>query len=276
MEVESKSVTTLGSGRFFGDVDRALALGGLRLSIVRHDRPRAIELHEHEWPYFCFLVTGEYEETHKGATIHYEPFSIAFHPARFVHSDEILKANTTFFAIELGPDWESRLEFPLDTSAWRLELQHGDCVWLALQVLSALLEDAFDDRFAVDALVSEMVGIALRLVDRENQPRVWVPKVRERLQQEFADGFSLAELAHFAGVHPASLARGFRLDEGVTIGEYVNRLRVQHACRLMTEAKAKLADVALACGFADQSHLTRVFKTITGMTPSMFRHAIPY
>ena len=72
-------------------------------------------------------------------------------------------------------------------------------------------------------------------------------------------------------MHPASLARGFRLDEGATIGDYVSRLRIQHACRLMHDEVMNLAEIAAACGFADQSHLTRVFKSITGLTPGSFR-----
>jgi AraC family transcriptional regulator len=58
------------------------------------------------------------------------------------------------------------------------------------------------------------------------------------------------------------------------IGDYVQRLRVRWASAELCRPGARLADVAAAAGFADQSHLTRVFKRVTGATPSAFRKGI--
>jgi AraC family transcriptional regulator len=116
-----------------------------------------------------------------------------------------------------------------------------------------------------------MLGIALRLVDRDRQPRAWVNDVKRLLRTRFASRVSLEELGAQIGIHPASLSRGFRLDEGITVGEYLGRVRVQQACRQMSDPQATLAQIAVACGFADQSHLTRVFKSVTGSAPGVFR-----
>jgi len=118
-----------------------------------------------------------------------------------------------------------------------------------------------------------MLGIALRLVDRDRPQRAWVGDVKRLLREGYAGRISLAALGARIGIHPASLSRGFRMDEGVTVGDYLSRVRVQQACRQMT-ASATLAEVAAACGFADQSHLTRVFKSITGSPPGVFRDLI--
>ena len=258
-------------GEWYGEVAREARVNGLHLSLVRHERPRAIELHQHALPYFCFLMEGAYTETHDGATIEYEPFSIAFHPASFVHSDEILAPGATFFAIELEEAWQQRIGRHFDVSAWRFELQHGETVWLAVQLLSAFLHDRLDEGVDSDAIVSEMLGTALRMVERDRPERAWVSDVKRMLRDRFAERILLDDIAERIGLHPASLARGFRLDEGVTIGEYLSRMRIQQACRLMSKHDGSLADVATACGFADQSHLTRTFKSITGMPPGAFR-----
>jgi AraC-like DNA-binding protein len=63
----------------------------------------------------------------------------------------------------------------------------------------------------------------------------------------------------------------FRRQVGVPIGEYVHRLRVRHASEELCRPGARLADVAVAAGFADQSHMTRVFKHVTGVPPGEFR-----
>jgi AraC family transcriptional regulator len=259
----------LGPGEWYGTVERAARIGGLNFSIVRHPRARRIDVHEHALAYFTLLVAGEYEETHQGTTVRYEPFSLAFHPAKLVHWDQ-MGDETTLFAIELADEWQTRIGMHFDTSAWRLELQYGEAVWLAVALLNQFVDDALD-ALEADAVVSEMLGIALRLVDRDRPQRAWVSDVKALLRERFAERLSLESLADRAGIHPASLARGFRLDEGATIGDYVSRLRVQHACRLINDETMNLADIAGACGFADQSHLTRVFKSVTGLTPGMFR-----
>ena len=140
-----------------------------------------------------------------------------------------------------------------------------------MRLLQSFLQGDLDDGLEVDAVVSEMLGIALRLVDRDRPQRAWVSDVKRLLRETYAERVSLEDLGERIGIHPASLSRGFRLDEGVTVGEYLARVRVQQACRLMTSPGSTLAEVAVACGFADQSHLTRVFKSVTGSAPGVFR-----
>ena len=263
-------VEKLQPGEWYGNIERSQTIGGVLLSIVFHDRPRSIGLHEHTWSYFLMPFAGAYRETKDGVTIDYDPFSIAYHPAGFVHSDEILTPEK-FFAIELQHEWQMRSGHHYDTSAWRFELQHGEAVWLAIQLLQRFLAGEIDDVFEVDTIVSEMLGIALRMVDRDRPQRAWVNDVKRLLREGYAGRVSLEDLGARIGIHPASLSRGFRLDEGITISDYLSRVRIQQACRQMTDKNVTLAELAANCGFADQSHLTRVFKSITGSPPGVFR-----
>lgn len=260
-------------GEWYGTTERTQTIGGVHLSIVRHDRAVSIGVHEHTLSYFLLPFAGGYRETRDRVTIEYDPFSIVFHPAGFIHCDE-MPGPEKFFAIEFEAEWQSRIGHLFDLSAWRFELQHGEAVWLAIQLLQRFLDDELDDQFEVDAIVSEMLGIALRLVDRDRPQRAWVNEVKLLLRTHHAERVSLEELGARVGVHPAALSRGFRLDEGITVSDYLARARVQAACRLMTDVGLSLADVAVACGFADQSHLTRVFKSLTGSPPGVFRDLI--
>jgi AraC family transcriptional regulator len=81
----------------------------------------------------------------------------------------------------------------------------------------------------------------------------------------------VSEVAQAAGVHPAHLARGFRTYFKTSLGSYIRRLRVEFAARELVQSEASLATVALAAGFADQSHFTRLFKRHTGFTPNAYR-----
>ncbi len=82
---------------------------------------------------------------------------------------------------------------------------------------------------------------------------------------------SLAEIAHAAGVHPVHLSREFRRYFDVTVGEYMRKLRTDHAAHLLAASAMPLAEIADVCGFADQSHFSSTFKRTVGMTPARFR-----
>jgi AraC family transcriptional regulator len=116
----------------------------------------------------------------------------------------------------------------------------------------------------------EMLGIVARNAI-EKQPPAWLNRVIEILHDGFAESLTTTQIAAEVGVHPFHLSRVFRRFYRQSLGEYANRLRVEAACRRMSEPNVRLADIAIGVGFADQSHFNRIFKQITGMTPGAFR-----
>ena len=128
---------------------------------------------------------------------------------------------------------------------------------------------------AIEGLVLEIVAGAAR--ERElrvsgGAPR-WLAAARDCLHDATWTG-GLGELASEVGVHPVTLARGFRRAYGCSVGEYLRLVRVSRAARRMAETDDSLAEIALAAGFADQSHFTKVFRRSTGVAPSVFRTAV--
>jgi AraC-like DNA-binding protein len=83
----------------------------------------------------------------------------------------------------------------------------------------------------------------------------------------------LAELAAVAGLSRFELVRRFRADTGLTPHAFQTDLRVARA-RALLRAGTPPADVAAACGFADQAHLTRVFKRAVGVPPARYARAL--
>jgi transcriptional regulator GlxA family with amidase domain len=58
---------------------------------------------------------------------------------------------------------------------------------------------------------------------------------------------------------------------GENLSNYLNRLRVEKATTLLTESNLTLNEIALACGFEDQSWFSKIFKSHTGISPGKFR-----
>ncbi|KUM27145.1 hypothetical protein AU467_18025 [Mesorhizobium loti] len=94
----------------------------------------------------------------------------------------------------------------------------------------------------------------------------------ELIAADLATGFDLAELASAAGVTRFQVIRDFHRAAGMTPGQYLRDRRIRAASALI-KTDMPLAEIAVATGFADQSHLTRVFKTIKGLSPGAWRAA---
>jgi len=84
---------------------------------------------------------------------------------------------------------------------------------------------------------------------------------------------SLAELAGVAGLSRFELLRRFRQQNGLTPHAFQRDRRIDRA-RAMLGAGEPPAAVAAACGFADQPHLSRVFKRLVGVTPGAYARAV--
>jgi AraC family transcriptional regulator len=102
----------------------------------------------------------------------------------------------------------------------------------------------------------------------------WLVQARDRLHADVAARPSLGELAASVGVHPVTLARAFRRAFGCTVGEYLRRLRIERAAGQLASSTQPLAEIALAAGFADQSHFSNVFRRRVGMSPSAYRREV--
>jgi AraC family transcriptional regulator len=96
-------------------------------------------------------------------------------------------------------------------------------------------------------------------------------RVLDFVQDQLNHDLSLEVLAQQAGFSPSHFARVFRQTTGESPHQFVLRQRIERAQRLLEERDAPLACVARACGFADQSHLTQVFKQHLGLTPRAYR-----
>jgi AraC-like DNA-binding protein len=122
----------------------------------------------------------------------------------------------------------------------------------------------------VDALLARGLVRAPDL-DSGRVPRA-AARAREILEQTIAEPPSLTELATAVGANPFVLLREFRRYFGLPPHAFLLRLRADRARALLARG-GDLAEVAQCLGFADQSHLTRVFKRLYGITPAAYRRA---
>jgi AraC family transcriptional regulator len=139
-----------------------------------------------------------------------------------------------------------------------LELRAGD----ALSSLS------------IDALVACMLVTAARLrlrLSRGTTPPTWLVSAAELVREHFREPIGLAQIAATIGVDRSMLAHAFRRHFRRTMGDYLRGLRLDWAVERLTSSKDSITEIALAAGFADQSHLTRVCTRHLGISPGALR-----
>jgi len=96
-------------------------------------------------------------------------------------------------------------------------------------------------------------------------------RLREHIAAKLCDPLPLSELAALVRLSIGHFARAFRRSFGVSPHTFIIEQRVDAAKRLILESEAPLAEIALSCGMADQSHLTRHFTRKVGMSPAAWR-----
>jgi AraC family transcriptional regulator len=98
---------------------------------------------------------------------------------------------------------------------------------------------------------------------------------KDVIETSLVGGIGLTELASLCGLRTSQFAHGFRRSTGMAPYQWLQQRRVARAKYLLARShRASLADIAIACGFADQSHLTRSFARVAGTTPGAWRNAI--
>jgi AraC family transcriptional regulator len=154
---------------------------------------------------------------------------------------------------------------------------------LLLTVRAALTDPAPAGALGLDHLAR---AIAARLLSRHAAalrafaaPRdasrldVRLSRALACMEANLSDTLTLADLARAAGLSQAQFVRRFRAALGATPHQHLIGLRVGRARDMLRSTREPIAQVALACGFAHQEHLTRTFTRRLGVTPASYRRA---
>jgi AraC family transcriptional regulator len=98
-----------------------------------------------------------------------------------------------------------------------------------------------------------------------------IARVTEYIQANLSQDLSLAQVAGVIGMSPSHFKTLFKESVGVAVHQYVIRRRVEYATGLIASNELPLSQIALQAGFANQSHMARCMKRLTGVTPRRLR-----
>jgi AraC-like DNA-binding protein len=161
--------------------------------------------------------------------------------------------------------------------ALRLQSSDASSPWLALITPPDLgaVQGRSQERLQVhtrprlDVLDTEI--IAAEQEQRCGLPARMLRCIEAYINVHLEKALTVEELASHLGISPSYFARSFRSSVGLPPHAYVMRRRLLRAQELLSSTELPLTDIALATGFADQSHFSRRFHEMTGMPPRTFR-----
>jgi transcriptional regulator GlxA family with amidase domain len=139
--------------------------------------------------------------------------------------------------------------------------------WRCLTDASALLAKESDGqdgewRAAIDA------------PRRGGLPKWRINRVLEYIEAHLGSRITVGELADFVALSKNHFSRAFKQSFGACLMTYVATRRVERAKLMMLSSRERLSDIAVACGFADQSHLNRYFRRVVGISPGSWRRGV--
>jgi AraC family transcriptional regulator len=265
-------IERLGPGSFHGCITKSLRVADFILTESEFDPYSRLPRHAHENSYFCFALQGVYTERCGSRVVVCKPSALTFRASGQPHEAIVHGVHTRVLMVEIS----SRLIEKLRADSLTLRITSDFCGG-ALPQLCARLSREFNKtdtaaKLAIEGLALELLAGAARQPHTEiGAAPAWLRQAREMIVGHFPEALKLTQIAAEVGVHPVYLATAFRRKFGVTIGEFVRRLRIEHACAELTKGDLPLADIAFQAGFVDQSHFSKVFKLYLGVTPRKYR-----
>lgn len=258
-------------GHFFGDTNLKLDLGGITVTktVYTHDY---VDWHCHENAYFTFILCGGLIETDKKNTFRCGPGALLFHYWEEAHCNIKPPEFTQGFHIEIHKSWFDRLQLPQRELGGSFRLYDPASV---IGFYTMAREASLRDSASQLAIESQLVNVLTRMSQINEKPitakPAWVKQLRDILHEEHDEVHSLTVLAARLDIHPVHLSRDFQKHFNSSFGEYIRSIKIQNSLALLQNPSMSLTEIAFACGFADQSHFLRCFKSHTGIKPSQFR-----
>jgi AraC family transcriptional regulator len=265
----------LESRTYFGTALERRVCAGLCLTLSQYG-PGLQPWHVHANPTLYVLLAGGQRDRSRRAEFEQPHWIAVFHPTTEPHASLVGPSGMVGLNVEFDEPWLHRHEL-----AERDLGGYGpiDDVWSRLAALQLLTSAFASGPYAdadIDSRTLELVEpLVQRSLDRaQTNCPPWLRRAREYLHDAYRSPIRVQAVAREVGVHPVHLTRVFRRRHGCSVSDYLRRLRLAEAARLILRHGHTIAEAAHESGFADQAHLCRCFSSAFGISPKKYRSAI--
>jgi AraC family transcriptional regulator len=240
---------------------------GLRVSLKRFAAKEGLSWHEHEESALCVLMRGAMrEDAGEGETLH-EPGHAIFKPAGLRHRNAFGPVGASVLTLAVGDHTSARLSAAGFPTRRPFVTSVSSALAVAARLISAMRRRS---TLHCEALALQLLVHVHQSVDSSGcRGAAALEALREAILS-YGSGLRVRDLGRMTGWPSREVEAVIRQVLGLTVRDYVQRVRVEEAARLLAEGEP-ISAVAPELGYHDQSHLTRAFKKVMGLTPGAFR-----
>nr|WP_298924606.1 AraC family transcriptional regulator [uncultured Allomuricauda sp.] len=269
MNRQNENTVPLKKGNYLAPHFSISSFDDLLVGITTYDAPIETGVwHFHEIPMISFVLYGSNTEYRKGRSIRRNSGSANYYHAHELHKNVYDQFPSKHISLELDLNYLKKLEYTEADIQLAVE-KSQDSIFTFIRLMNEAQTNDVQSKNTVEMLFLSFMENALVSKDNAQFPP-WMSLVREILNDRWNENISLKELSNKVHVHPTTISKHFRKFFGCTLGEYTRKLKVEHSINFLHSSNYSLTEIAYICGFSDQSHFIRTFKSMTGYLPKKY------
>ena len=248
---------------YLGNNRRSFSLDGIAVAETEYTKKVSECWHYHVNNHISYILQGGNREQRKNHEAQALPGNLLIYPSGLLHRN----LNTAYPSKNINLEVDDKFLRQHD-----LKFSMSSCIDLKFLVLKIYKECRINDNDS-ERSIKALVLNAFEFFQEKHEcisPR-WVTLIAEVLHDRWNENVSLIELSQELKLHPVTISKSFPKHFHCTLGEYSRKIKIDKAISLINHSKGSLTEIALECGFFDQSHFIRTFKDVTGFTPKAYQ-----
>lgn len=252
---------------------RTIDLQDVRIREVLAAGGAVIPAHHHAHAHLTLIDSGMITDSAGGSIEVLHPGDVLFRPAGAVHENLIAEAGSRGVIIDISGALLASVSSVWPGAAESIRTDTQTLRGVPARILEELRQDDHASPFLLRGLIFELLGIGARVLRPSvvsAGPPPWLADAVAIIAQRYAEPLTIADVAREAGASATRLRDALRRWHGSTFADMLREQRIEVAAALL-ETDRSLQEIAATCGFYDQSHFTRAFHDVRGITPHRHR-----
>ena len=251
-------------------------LGPFSATVLNYEPRAQLPRHHHAAATLSLMLEGNQRES--VGQRHYEcvTHSAVLKGAGIEHANLVGDRITRGLFVEMSGETEAALCDSAGTPLGADYFSDGATRHLVRRIARELRLRQPGTSLIVEGLLFELLGtlVRQRALEQTRPGDLRLRRAMEFLEANFQRRVTIAEVAAQSGIHPSYLAELFRERYATSVGEWVRNRRLEFVRDALRNPGMPISCIAVKAGFADQSHLTRLFRARFGVTPAEYRRTI--
>jgi AraC family transcriptional regulator len=248
---------------YLGNNRRSFSLDGIAVTQTEYTEKVSERWHYHVNNHISYIVQGGNREQRKNHEVQALPGNLLIYPSGVLHRN----LNTAHPSKNINLEVDDQFLRQHDLKFSMLSSVHLKS--LVLKVYKECLINDNDSETSVKALVLSAFEFSQEKHERTSPG--WIARIADVLHDRWNENVSLTELSHELNLHPVTISKSFPKHFHCSLGEYARKIKIDKAISFINHSDRSLTEIALECGFFDQSHFIKTFKGVTGFTPKEYQ-----